>query len=139
MKNGDIAGAALFRDETAYIAVNKTGGHAEIVYVNGLLLNSTWQTQSIGSVNATGPAVTSSDVWFRVHADITPAFGLDPIRKTTFSYSLDGKTFTRLGAPMVLSNSYTFFTGFRYAALNFATKHLGGCVLLKSFSMELDD
>jgi beta-xylosidase len=140
MKDGDRAGAVLFRDIAGYIAVYKTGNTSKIVMVNNLSLTSTWATNSTGTVAATGPtlAVDTADVWLRVTADITPAFsGTTAVRTSTFAYSLDGKKFTQLGPALAMTNSYTFFTGYRYGVFNHATKALGGEVNVKSFTMQL--
>ncbi|KAK4113205.1 glycoside hydrolase family 43 protein [Canariomyces notabilis] len=138
MRDGDRAGAVLFRDRAAYIGIHKTGSSAVIVMVNNLNLTvSTWQTSSMGSVAATGPTVSGREVWLRIQADITPAFGTTQERRTTFSYSLDGTTFTTLGPAFAMTNDWRYFTGYRYGVFNFATKALGGEVLVKSFEMEL--
>ncbi|KAG7285988.1 hypothetical protein NEMBOFW57_008284 [Staphylotrichum longicolle] len=136
MQDGDRAGAALFRDTSAYIGIHKSGSTAQLVMVSGLALGANWATINKGSMQATGPAVTSSSLWLRVSADITPAFGQNPVRQATFSYSTDGASFTQLGPAYLLNNTWEYFTGYRYAAFNFATKSLGGQVTLKSFSME---
>ncbi|KAK4160529.1 putative beta-xylosidase [Cladorrhinum sp. PSN259] len=138
MKDGDRAGAVLFRDQAGYIGIHKTGNTASIVVVNSLnLAEGTWSTSSTGKVAATGPSLTGGEVWFRIQADITPAFGTNTGRQAVLSYSLDGKTFTSLGPALTLSNSWRYFTGYRYGVFNFATKSLGGEVRVKSFSMEL--
>jgi len=140
MKDGDRAGAALFRDTTAYIGVHKTGADLNIVCVHGLnLTTSGWTTQSKGAVVASGPAADAAAdaVWLRITVDVTPAFGLAPQRQAAFAYSLDGRNWTTIGRPFTMINDWRYFTGFRYAAFNFATKALGGSVTLRRFSMEL--
>lgn len=137
MADGDRAGAALFRDYSAYIGIWKSGSTTTLVYVTNIDLDADWNTESTGDVSATGPVVTSSTIYLRIVADVTPAFGLDPVRQAAFSYSMDGSTWTQLGGPFLLNDNWTYFTGYRYAAFNFATLALGGQVTLKSFSMEL--
>lgn len=139
MRDGDRAGAALFRDKGAYVGVHKSGSVATVVMVNNVNLGSSdagWPTQAKGSVSATGPTLSGPEVWLRVAADITPAFGMSPVRQAVFSYSTDGSTWTRLGASTMI-NEWNYFTGYRFAAFNFATKALGGQVTLKSFSRSL--
>jgi len=136
MADGDRAGAAIFRDRTAYIGVHKTAAAATLVAVNGVNLTPSWTTQSKGAVAATGPAVTAPTVWLRITADVTPAMGQQPQRQATFDYSLDGASWTALGPAFTMINDWHYFTGFRFAAFNFATKALGGAVTLKSFSLE---
>jgi len=139
MSDGDRAGAVLFRDTAAYIGVWKQGNSAQIVVVDGLALTqSSWTTASTGKTAATGPTVSNtSDVWFRIEADITPAFGTNTARTTSFSYSVDGgKTFVKLGPAFSMSNTWQYFTGYRFGVFNFATKALGGEVKVKSFQMQ---
>ncbi|KAH8661957.1 glycosyl hydrolase family 43 protein [Xylariales sp. PMI_506] len=140
MTDGDRAGAVLFRDWSAYIGVHKTGSIASIVYVNNLTLtDNVWTTEFTGTVAATGPSLSSATVYLRITVDITPAFDLDPVRGASFSYSTDGTEWTQLGDPFLLNDAWTYFTGYRYAAFNFATKAFGGSVTLNSFTMELTD
>ncbi|KAK2599767.1 hypothetical protein N8I77_011493 [Diaporthe amygdali] len=140
MADGDRAGAALFRDRSAYIGIHKSGDAATLVYVNGMdLIDGNWATASNGTIAATGPTITDSVIYLKITADITPALDADPVRPAIFSYSTDGTTWTQLGDPYLLVNTWSYFIGYRYAAFNFATKSLGGSVTLKSFSMELVD
>jgi beta-xylosidase len=139
LKDGDRAGAVLFRDVAAYIGVHKSGSSSSLVMVNNLNLDSNWKTVSTGTVAATGPTLAANvkEVYLRIQSDITPAFGTNTARTTTFSYSLDGKSFTQLGQPFPMSNTWQFFTGYRFGVFNFATKALGGQVTVKSFNVEM--
>lgn len=140
MTDGDRAGAALFRDVAAYIGIHKEGSTAKLVMVNNLTLDSSWQTKSAGTVAATGPTLSAgtADIWLRVQADITPAFsGITVQRTSTFWYSTDGSKFTQLGSAFPMTNAWQFFSGYRYAVFNHATKALGGQVTAKSFDMQL--
>lgn len=139
MADGDRAGAILFRDVAAYIGIHKSGSTTSLVMVNNLSLNTDWTTKSTGTVAATGPSIAASttDLWLQVRTDITPAFsGTNAVRQTTFWYSTDGKTYTQLGPSFGMTNTYNFFTGYRFGVFNFATKALGGKVTVKSFDME---
>jgi len=141
MKDGDKAGAVMFRDRSAYIAVSKEGNASKIVMVTGVTLNQNWETSGRGSVVATGPTLTDAnlkDVWFKMDADITPAFGTNTERTTTFSYSVDGgKTFVKLGPAFAMANSWQYFTGYRFGVFNHATKALGGEVKVQSFTLAM--
>lgn len=138
MKNGDRAGAAFFRAQAAYIGVHKSGDSNRLVMVDGLELSNEadWQTEDQGTVQAEGPSISGDTVFLRIDADVTPAFGLSPVREALFSYSTDGKDWEQLGSPYVLSNAWQFFSAFRYTAFNFATEELGGSVTLRKFSVE---
>ena len=65
LKDGDRAGAVLFRDRAAYIGIHKDGDASTIVMVNSLTLSeSNWQTASKGTVAARGPTVTgATEIW----------------------------------------------------------------------------
>ncbi|KAF3004552.1 hypothetical protein E8E14_002790 [Neopestalotiopsis sp. 37M] len=140
MADGDRAGAAMFRDRSAYIGIHKTGDMATLAYVNGLeLIDWNWSTASNGTVAATGPTVTGSAIFLKITVDVTPALDVEPVRPAVFSYSTDGATWIQLGDPYLLVNTWSYFVGYRYAAFNYATQSLGGSVILKSFSMELVD
>jgi len=138
MQDGDRAGAALFRDVAAYIGIYKEGSSSRLVMVNNLSLNSDWSTKSTGTIAATGPTLASgvTDVWLRVQADITPAFSGGATRQTTFWYSTDGNNFQQLGPAFGMTNTWQFFTGYRFAVFNHATKALGGQITVKSFTMQ---
>ncbi|KAF7533789.1 hypothetical protein G7054_g6783 [Neopestalotiopsis clavispora] len=140
MADGDRAGAAMFRDRSAYIGIHKTGDVATLVYVNGLeLIDWNWATASNGTIAATGPTITDSIIFLKITVDVTPALDAEPVRPAVFSYSTDGATWAQLGDPYLLVNTWSYFVGYRYAAFNYATRFLGGSVILKSFSMELID
>jgi beta-xylosidase len=138
MADGDRAGAVLFRDVAAYIGIHKEGSAAKLVMVNNLNLNTDWTTKSTGSVAATGPSIAASttDLYLRIQSDITPAFGTNTARTTTFWYSTDGKAFTQLGGAFPMTNTWQFFTGYRFGVFNFATKALGGEITAKSFELK---
>ncbi|KAL5118689.1 hypothetical protein ACEQ8H_003366 [Pleosporales sp. CAS-2024a] len=138
MTDGDRAGAVLFRDVAAYIGVHKDGSTTKLVMVNNLALNTDWTTKSTGTIAATGPTLdaTTTDLYLRIQADITPAFGTNTARQATFWYSTDGKTFTQLGSSFGLTNTWEFFTGYRFGVFNFATKALGGQITAKSFELK---
>jgi beta-xylosidase len=138
LKDGDRAGAVLFRDVAAYIGIHKSGSTSSLVMVDKLNLGTNWVTTSTGNVAASGPtlASTTKEIWLRIKADITPAFGTSTARTTTFEYSLDGTSFTQLGKPFSMTNTWEFFTGYRFGVFNFATKALGGRINVKSFNLE---
>lgn len=138
MANGDRAGAVLFRDIAAYIGVHKEGSAANLVMVTGLNMKSDWTTNSTGKVSASGPvlAAGATTLWLRIEADITPAFGTNTARQSTFWYSTDGQKFTQLGGSFSMTNTWQFFTGYRFGVFNFATRALGGKIGVKNFELK---
>jgi beta-xylosidase len=92
MRDGDRAGLALLRDSSAWIGIKRDGGTTRAVMVNGLIMDSNWNTTGTGTEVASAN-VTGGRIWLRAAADIRPGAS----RPGTFSYSTDGTNFTCLG------------------------------------------
>ena len=124
MANGDRAGLAMLRDQSAWIGIRKDNGVARVSMTNGLAMATNgWSTTGTGTERA-GATVSGSRIWLRVSADIRAGSG----RTATFSYSTDGSTFTALGPAFTLNNDWQFFMGYRFGLFNYATTNLGGSV-----------
>ena len=52
----------------------------------------------------------------------------DRTDKASFYYSLDGKTWTKIGAVLQMTYTLPHFMGYRFGLFNFATKNEGGFV-----------
>ena len=130
MKDGDLAGLALLRQSSAYVAIAKSAGAARVVMVGGLAMDGSWNTTSKGT-EAASAAAPSTKIWLRLSVDVRPGSG----RQGRFSYSTDGTTFTPIGSPHTMDNTWQFFMGYRFAIFNFATASLGGSVSVKSFTL----
>ncbi|KAK2055087.1 family 43 glycosyl hydrolase [Colletotrichum caudatum] len=149
MADGDVAGVSVFRDESAYIGFRKEGGSLELVAVHGVVASESagWQTTSNGTVVAAagGPGVDLSgvadgttDVHLRIVADLHPTFGAAADNPAQLLYSVDGgESFTQLGPDYWCHNRWQYFLAYRFAVFNYATKALGGSVLVKEFTLEL--
>ncbi|KAI0471688.1 glycoside hydrolase family 43 protein [Xylariaceae sp. FL0804] len=133
MTDGDRAGVALFRDQSAWIGVTRDNGTLRVAMTDSLVLNSTtWQTADTGASVATAPLPASAggEIYLRCTVDIWPGTG----RTGNFSYSTDGgATFAGLGTPLTLNDDWTYFIGYRYGIFNYATKALGGSVKVGFF------
>src|SRR5690606_5135141 len=101
MIDGDRAGLAMLRDQSAWIGVKRDNGVSRVVMTNGLTMNSSWQTVGTGTEAASAP-ISGSRIWLRVTADIRPGSG----RQARFSYSTDGSTFVDLGPAFTLNNAW---------------------------------
>ncbi len=132
MRDGDRAGLALLRDSSAWIGVKREGTATRLVMVNGLTMDGSWNTTGTGTEAASVP-VTANRLWLRANADIRPGAA----RSGTFSYSLDGVTFTRLGPAFSMGNAWQFFMGYRFALFNHATRALGGSVRVSRFEVSV--
>jgi beta-xylosidase len=108
MKDGDVAGLAVFQDPFAYIAVRMTGKTKSLIMVNN------------GSVVDSLP--------FKGAVVYLKALASNASRKATFEFSQDGTTFRSLGNALAMRFSLTIFTGNKFCLFNQATKATGGFV-----------
>ncbi|WP_308200988.1 family 43 glycosylhydrolase [Actinoplanes sp. M2I2] len=131
MANGDRAGLAMLRDQSAWIGLRKDNGVTRVSMTNGLTMSTGgWATTGTGAEQA-GAAVSGGTIWLRVQANIQPGSG----RTATFSYSTNGSTFTTLGPAFTLNNDWQFFMGYRFGIFNYATSALGGSVTVNRFDL----
>ncbi|KAL5334615.1 glycosyl hydrolase [Aspergillus crustosus] len=151
--DGDRAGVSLFRDESAYIGIHKTGATLNLVYVegakvgpinvpvgwlNGRPVALDWECISNGSVKAQ-TTLTAHKVWLRVKADLRAAHwgGYEnEARHATFEYSYDGSKFEQLGPVCELTKSTAGYVGYRFGLFNFATLALGGEIRVSHCDLE---
>ena len=108
MKDGDVAGVAVFQDPYAYISVKQNGNKKYIIMVNnGKMIDSV--------------AINSSTIYLRtIASNIT--------EKANFEYSTDNRNFKSLGNELTMRFSLKIFTGNKFCLFNYATKKLGGYV-----------
>ncbi len=108
MKEGDVAGLAVFQDPYAYIAVRRTNGRNHIVMVNN--------GSTIGSF-----ITDSSNIYLRANAH----YGTG---KATFAYSFDNQHYSLLGNELSMRFNLSVFTGNKFCIFNYATVNTGGYV-----------
>jgi beta-xylosidase len=147
MRDGDMAGLALFRDHSAWIGISQEDGARHLLMRNNLTLNATktatgqtnWETIDLGytasnktvkSLNLPSPG----QMYLRVNGDFRPQ-GAGGTLQAHFAYSVDGKTFHSFGDTLKMVNDYQFFQAYRFAIFNYATEKLGGSVLLRQFGI----
>lgn len=108
MREGDVAGLAVFQDPYAFIGIKKMNGRNYVVMVNnGKSIDST--------------AVNSSTIYLRAYAD----YGTS---RATFAYSSDNRSFTKLGNALAMQFNLSVFTGNKFCLFNYATATIGGFV-----------
>ena len=130
MADGDSAGLAAFRDWTAYIGIKRSGSVFTISNVQGVLQNqTTYATISDGTVAASA-SISKGKVWLKGTME---TLNTGP-HNVSFQYSTDGHIFNALGSSYTLTTDYNLFIGYRWGIFNYATKALGGSVLLSSFT-----
>ncbi len=108
MKDGDVAGLAVFQNPYAYIAVKQENGSKQLVMVNN--------GETIDSVPLQGKTV-----YLRTIAS-------NSTKKAVFECSQDNKEFTSLGDTLRMRFSLKIFTGNKFCLFNYATKETGGYV-----------
>jgi beta-xylosidase len=106
MKDGDIAGLAVFQDPYAFIAIKKEGGRQYVLMViNGSAIDSVM--------------INSPVIYFAAKAD----FGTG---RAVFAYSEDNKTYQPLGNELKMKFNLSVFTGNKFCLFNYATRETGG-------------
>ncbi|MBN2030682.1 glycoside hydrolase 43 family protein [bacterium] len=121
MKDGDVAGLAVFQTPYAWIGVQKSNGKYTLMMVNnGKVIDSR--------------AIEGKTIYLRASAihGSGAAYYFDGRNQApgtgdaSFSYSLDNKTFVRLGNKLPMKFSLKIFTGNKFCLFNYATKEKGG-------------
>ena len=133
MKDGDIAGLAVFQDPYAYIGVKLNGGKKYVIMVNnGEIIDST--------------EIEASTIYFRASALYGSGAGMYYNKEnavpgtgtTTFSYSTDNESFAKIGNVLQMQFSLTVFTGNKFCLFNYPTKVTGGYVDFDWFRTSAD-
>jgi len=109
MKDGDVAGLAVFQDPYAFIAVKMASHSKKIIMVNN--------GDTIASVTFTN----KQSVYLRTLAS-------NSTKKASFEYSFDNREFIQLGNEMTMRFSLKIFTGNKFCIFNYATRSAGGHV-----------
>ena len=114
MKDGDCAGLIALQRRYGFIGVKMEGDGKSIIMVSAQSRAPT-EVESIPLVQQT--VYLKIDCDFRNRTD-----------KAYFYYSLNGKTWTKIGAILQMSYTLPHFMGYRFGLFNFATKTTGGFV-----------
>jgi beta-xylosidase len=122
MKEGDIAGLAIFQDPYAYLGIKKANGQNYIVMVNnGKTIDSLAAKGSTIYLRAS--AIYGSGAAHYFDGKAAPGTGT-----ASFSYSSDNRSFVKIGNELHMRFSLKIFTGNKFCLFNYATKTLGGYV-----------
>ena len=65
--------------------------------------------------------LTQNKIYFKAECDFT-----DRKDVAVFFYSLDGKAWKKIGAPLKMAYTLPHFMGYRFGLFNYATKNTGG-------------
>jgi beta-xylosidase len=116
MKDGDVAGLAVFQDPYAYIAIKQVQAVKYIVMVNNGL--------EVSSIKFNGDTL-----YLRASAHYDSG-------KASFAYSFDNKKYSPLGNELSMKFNLAVFTGNKFCLFNYATVSAGGYVDFDWFRME---
>ena len=121
MKDGDVAGLALFNRPYGWIGVDRVDGRTSLVQVDEL------------TGRGERRELAGTKVWLRADCDFI-------VESATFHYSMDGRNFTPLGKPVKLVFQLGTFQGIRYALFAYnALGTQGGTAAFDSFEVVQPD
>jgi len=114
MKDGDCAGLIALQRKFGYVGVKMEDDNKSIVMVSA---------QSNRSEEIKSVSLTQLTVYLKIDCDFR-----DRTDKAYFYYSLDGKTWTKIGSVLQMAYTLPHFMGYRFGLFNYATKTTGGFV-----------
>ena len=122
LNDGDVAGLGALQGTHGYLAVKKEQGSTFVEMVKGSP-DSTYTLER--------HPITQNHVYFRI------AFDFKELTDTAyFYYSLDGKTWQKIGSDLQLRYTLDHFMGYRFALFNYATKSTDGYVDFDYFDVQ---
>lgn len=114
MKDGDLAGLALLQKHYGLVGVKAAGAARFVVMVSA---------ESRSLVEVERVPLRQNTVFFRAECDFR-----DLKDEARFSYSLDGRSWTPIGATLKMRYTLPHFMGYRFGLFHFATRSPGGSV-----------
>lgn len=122
MNEGDVAGLAIFQDPYAYIGIKRVNGQNCVIMVdNGKTVDSSAIQGSVVYMRAS--AIYGSGAAHYFDGNAPPGTGT-----ASFSYSVDNRTFVKIGHDFHMRFNLRVFTGNKFCLFNYATGALGGYV-----------
>jgi len=114
MKDGDVAGLIALQKKYGYVGVKMADGKKAIVMVSA---------QSDSPVEIASVPLLQDVAYFKIDCDFRKQTD-----KAHFYYSLDGKTWTRIGNTLQMAYTLPHFMGYRFGLFDYATQTSGGHV-----------
>ena len=122
MKEGDVAGLAVFQDPYAYVGIRKVSNKSYVVMVNdGKIIDSSAVEGSTIYLRASTMYGSGAAHYF--DGNSAPGTGT-----ASFSYSLDNRSFVDIGNELHMKFNLRIFTGNKFCLFNYATSETGGYV-----------
>jgi beta-xylosidase len=122
MKEGDFAGLTVFQRRYGQVGVKFENGKKSIVMVSA---------QSEKPVEMARVAFSQNVVYLKAECNFR-----DLKDTAEFFYSLDGKSWTKIGSQLKMAYTFPHFMGYRFGLFNYATKGAGGMVDFDFFHIE---
>ena len=132
MKDGDIAGLAAFNDNSAVMAIKKVGKKLtlELSEQKVKLSQREKKVENVDVKVVESVELKQQKIWLRIDVNFIPRTDI-----ATFSYSLDGKKWTKIGGDYRMGFDWQrFFMGTKFGIFNYATKKAGGYVDVDEFA-----
>ena len=132
MKDGDIAGLAAFNDNSAVMAIKKVGKKLtlELSEQKVKLSQREKKVENVDIKVVESVELKQQKIWLRIDANFGPRTDI-----ANFSYSLDGKEWTKIGGNYRMGFDWQrFFMGTKFGIFNYATKKVGGYVDVDEFA-----
>ena len=134
MNDGDIAGLAAFNDNSAVMAIKKVGKKLTLELSEQKVKLSQREKKvknvDVKVVESVELKKNQQKIWLRIDANFVPRTDI-----ATFSYSLDGKEWTKIGGDFRMGFDWQrFFMGTKFGIFNYATKKVGGYVDVDEFA-----
>ena len=124
LKEGDFAGLSLLQKIYGQVGVKIKNGKKVISMVSA----NTGKPVVIEEV-----VLTQNQVYLKASCDFTE------LKDTAaFFYSLDGKSWTKIGEPLKMKYTLPHFMGYRFGLFNYATKETGGYADFDYFRISKD-
>ncbi|MDP1815522.1 MAG: glycoside hydrolase 43 family protein [Leadbetterella sp.] len=122
MKDGDIAGLGLLQKNYGFVGLKNENGTKSIIMVS---------TKGGKAVEIDKVPVSQNTLYFKAECNFK-----DRTDVANFFYSLDGKSWTKIGEPLKMPYTLPHFMGYRYSLFNYATKEIGGFADFDYFRIE---
>lgn len=122
MKEGDLTGLALLQQKYGLVGVKFENGSKAVFMMSA---------ESGKPVEVERVPIMQQKIYLKAECDFKD-------RKDTayFFYSLDGKSWVRIGSALKMSYTLPHFMGYRYGLFNYATKSTGGYADFDFFRIE---
>ncbi len=130
IKEGDVAGLAVFQDPYAFVGMRKANGKVYVIMVNNgkTIDSSVVKEQTI--------YVRASAIYGSGAAHYFDGKGATGTGTASFLYSLDDRSFKTIGNELHMRFNLRIFTGNKFCLFNYATSETGGYVDFEWFRTE---